>query len=125
MSTPGQQADEVGEREKEEAKDGQGHTAGGQSDDEGLDGATPGDASPGDKPTPHGEAPEGTPTPGATPGGPGAHAGHSADAREAAAWWDRFGLLAESPKEQLPKHHWSGKVARFIAFCVDGGLLSS
>ena len=27
--------------------------------------------------------------------------------------------------EVLPKHQWDSKVARFIAFCVDGGLLGT
>ena len=34
-------------------------------------------------------------------------------------------LEATAAIEYMPKHLWTAKVARFVAYCIDGGLLCS
>ena len=66
--------------------------------------------------TPGGDGYGGTPTPGKTPG---ETPGGLKRAKTTA--------IVEQHKvgDDLPKHQWNAKVARFVAYCTDGGLLCS
>ena len=58
-----------------------------------------------------------TPTPGATPGAPAEIFKKSITVNK--------NLNLEKEQEPMPKFLWCAKVARFIAYCIDGGLLCS